>query len=72
MGDATVGLLALLSLPVAFALLILGLRLHHRRSASRASHTELVHNRRSHAERQREMLTRAQHQGRGHGGGGVV
>jgi hypothetical protein len=72
MGDANLGLLVLLSVPVAFALLILVLRLHNRRSASRASHTELLHSRGSYAERRREIMTRAQHQGRGHGGGGVM
>ena len=63
MGDATVGLLVFLSVPVAFALVILVLRLHNRRSASRASHTELPHNSGSYAERRREIITRAQHQG---------
>ncbi|PON11731.1 hypothetical protein C2W62_43280 [Candidatus Entotheonella serta] len=62
MDDATLGLLVLLSVPVAFALLILVLRLHNRRSASRASHTEFHHSRGSYAERRREIMTRAQQQ----------
>jgi hypothetical protein len=61
MGDATFALLVLLSIPVALALLILVLRLHNRFSASRASHTELLHNRGSHDERRRGEMTRAQH-----------
>ena len=61
MGDGTVGLLVLLSIPVALALLIIGLRLHNRFSASRASHTELLHNRGSHDERRQGEMTRAQH-----------
>ena len=63
MGEATLGLLVLLSVPVALALVILVLRFHNRRSASRPSHTEFLHSRGSYAEHRRGEMTRAQHQG---------
>ena len=61
MGSATLGLLVLLSIPVALALVILGLRLHNRFSASRASQTEFLNHRGSHDELRRGEITRAQH-----------
>lgn len=72
MGDATLGLLVILGLLVLFILWIfISKRLNHR-FPSHTTHTALPRIRRSDAERRRETMSRAQHQGPSHGTGGIM